>query len=1347
MDMKSFIVIVFCMFCVLSMTYAYGAKTIFVPRDYAIIQDAIMNASDGDTVRVASGRYASFKVGKNIRVVGEDRDNTIISGSYGSPGIRIPNRTNATVEGFTVKEGGKYDNDHYGGIVVMNSTGVVIKNCVIRDNSVASDRHGASGVSIYASEVTMVDCIVEDNVGEQTAGVYCKDDSTLVLKNTIIRRNKSKSVSLHGYYSKNGAGLFSVDSSVEAVNCVFEENEVERNWSGSAIFALGAGSLTLRGCRISDNTANMGAAITVGDQYYGTSSYTSVSVADSVFEDNDRDDIYIYRAEGAVEISRCVFRNTLPDGGTVYSHTAEMEVDDCLFDGSSLPANVDIVVANSTFVNCDQALNVGTGWPGVVITNCIFWDNDSDLGYCEYATITYSCLQEAYAGTGNITDNPEFVDPESRDYRLSAISPCIDTGDKTAPGLGDKDLEGKPRVPAADVDMGCYEYPSFLPIAGIDDIDDSYEYGGERVVRIVFSLYYADSSQVNLSMDYSLDGGDNWNSASGTFSSPAPFDTSPLGVEYEFYWDAAADLGTGVQEDILLRIFPAYLDGQPGFPAVSDPFDFDTRGDMVLNRSSFTFNVSSVITTPSGAQALTISNGEIGSIEWSIAGIPSWLDVTPGSGIVDSEGINVEIEVLTGGLSTGTYEAELTLNSFEAFNTPQTIKVTVNVGVERIVTPDGGLGIQETIDICSPGDVVKVMPGRYEETIVMAPDVSLVGTDMDGTVIVGDGENPVITADDIDSVVIRALTLKRGSFGLSCTHSYISVEDVAARYNYDGGFAFYRYSGTTLKRCAATNNASTGLNCNSQSKVTAENCLFANNGYAGVQAIDSPSTLMNCTVANNAEYGVLARLAEVEVTNCIVFDNRDDLDGCEATYSLIGDGDAGTRNISSNPGFAAPEYMNYHIVFGSPCINGGTTVGAPETDFEGDPRAGDPDMGYDEYIDGDGDSMQDAWEEANGLNPGDASDKLGDADSDGRTNYDEYVRGSDPQDAMSPRGTVYVDASAVPGGNGTEGSPFLSIQDGIDAACYGDIVIVAGGAYDEEVVMKQMVSLRGAERDYPVIALTDEESDGILCFGLTSGKIENFKLSGPWDAVVTVGSSVEINNCEFDGAALSGLFGCYAAAPVYRNILFTGYDASGACLWMMTDVIVENCTAVGNDDSLVRDSGFFAYRSEPVITNSIIRDNHDDLVGCTATYSDISDGDPGTGNILADPLFVTGPHGGFYLSQKAAGQGEDSPCVNTGSESAGDSGLDMLTTRTDGKSDKGIVDMGYHYPVPFQIYFLEQSGDEVTIKWNNRAGISYVVQWSADLENWTDVPVGETGSWIDTVGGLSGHKYYRVWEQ
>jgi hypothetical protein len=68
-------------------------------------------------------------------------------------------------------------------------------------------------------------------------------------------------------------------------------------------------------------------------------------------------------------------------------------------------------------------------------------------------------------------------------------------------------------------------------------------------------------------------------------------------------------------------------------------------------------------------------------------------------------------------------------------------------------------------------------------------------------------------------------------------------------------------------------------------------------------------------------------------------------------------------------------------------------------------------------------------------------------------------------------------------------------------------------------------------------------------------------------------------------------------------------------------------------------------------------------------------------NIWADPRFVTGPMGDYYLSQIAAGETINSPCVDKGSDTAINLGMNIFTTRTDELRDEGTVDMGYHYAI------------------------------------------------------------------
>lgn len=56
-----------------------------------------------------------------------------------------------------------------------------------------------------------------------------------------------------------------------------------------------------------------------------------------------------------------------------------------------------------------------------------------------------------------------------------------------------------------------------------------------------------------------------------------------------------------------------------------------------------------------------------------------------------------------------------------------------------------------------------------------------------------------------------------------------------------------------------------------------------------------------------------------------------------------------------------------------------------------------PDYKGTPYKDSDGDGMSDDWEKSHGLNANDASDALKDADSDGYTNIEEFINGTDPQ--------------------------------------------------------------------------------------------------------------------------------------------------------------------------------------------------------------------------------------------------------------------------------------------------------------------------------------------------------------
>lgn len=186
---------------------------------------------------------------------------------------------------------------------------------------------------------------------------------------------------------------------------------------------------------------------------------------------------------------------------------------------------------------------------------------------------------------------------------------------------------------------------------------------------------------------------------------------------------------------------------------------------------------------------------------------------------------------------------------------------------------------------------------------------------------------------------------------------------------------------------------------------------------------------------------------------------------------------------------------------------------------------------------------------------------------------------------------------------------------------------------------------------------------------------------------------VKLSHCEFFGYNRLKFWGDlepfgYVATAEVTNCLLTGSSKSIIALGYTMEVYLRNCTIVDNDQGIYATDYSFIDA-----TDCIIRGNGDwQMTGnVTAQYSNIEGGFSGEGNIDADPLLKPGPGGDFYLSQVAAGDPEDSPCVDAGSDLAenicftGDTFdfcMDERTTRTDSVFDSGFVDMGYHYQIP-----------------------------------------------------------------
>ena len=185
----------------------------------------------------------------------------------------------------------------------------------------------------------------------------------------------------------------------------------------------------------------------------------------------------------------CKFIGNLADGagGAMESQGGEPTLTSCVLSGNVSTGSggglFNMGTSNATMTNCTLSDNSADGsgggvycsyaTAGVTVLNCILWGNSDSSGNGESSQIRistgppvvvvdYSCIEGlsgGLGGTGNIGDDPWFVDAdgaddvvgtEDDDVHLLEDSPCIDTGH---PALEYQDIDGSRN------DMGAYGGP------------------------------------------------------------------------------------------------------------------------------------------------------------------------------------------------------------------------------------------------------------------------------------------------------------------------------------------------------------------------------------------------------------------------------------------------------------------------------------------------------------------------------------------------------------------------------------------------------------------------------------------------------------------------------------------------------------------------------------------------------------------------------------------------------------------------------------------------------------------------------------------------------------------------
>jgi len=168
--------------------------------NYSSIQEAIDNASDGDTVFVyndSSPYYENVKVNKSLNLIGEDKDTTVINGIKFRDVVHI-SADEVNISGFTIRNNGDYN-----GIKISSNFNTIIDNSIsnngdgieifcsyfntIKGNTISSNNN--NGIYLYISNYnTIRDNIITSN---NKYGIKIKwSRFNIIIKNNIINNEQ-----------------------------------------------------------------------------------------------------------------------------------------------------------------------------------------------------------------------------------------------------------------------------------------------------------------------------------------------------------------------------------------------------------------------------------------------------------------------------------------------------------------------------------------------------------------------------------------------------------------------------------------------------------------------------------------------------------------------------------------------------------------------------------------------------------------------------------------------------------------------------------------------------------------------------------------------------------------------------------------------------------------------------------------------------------------------------------------------------------------------------------------------------------------------------------------------------
>jgi hypothetical protein len=431
-----------------------GGKPALVSFSGCTFEDNFASRGGGAFLTYEASIYQvrSCRFTRNRATIGAGLHTESLAHAYSAPcALDVSNST--FTQNTASFNGGGFYNDIGSAWEEYSSAAITISGCSFSGNSAVGAGGGVYCATNGSRHVIKYDsCTFDRNTAESGGGIHLQFgmlgrhgvNSQFNLTRSSFRNN---SASAYG----GGISLYNFSHALIVGGSIIENNTAPNGGGISLAYSVG---MAFDSCLIRNNTAQNGGGLYSFFTSSGLPIVTRCSISGNSAINAGGGLYHAY--QGTFTIDNSVISGNYAGrfGGALFDSSCNSALRNCTLSGDSAGTAPGIY---------------NTGGASPIIMNSIIWEGNTSIvdGIGSTPTVVYNTIQGGYPGTGNISTDPQFLNPQpaqaaptiNGNYQVFACSPTIDAGTATVyflPGTTDK--LGRPRKNGAEIDQGAYEY-------------------------------------------------------------------------------------------------------------------------------------------------------------------------------------------------------------------------------------------------------------------------------------------------------------------------------------------------------------------------------------------------------------------------------------------------------------------------------------------------------------------------------------------------------------------------------------------------------------------------------------------------------------------------------------------------------------------------------------------------------------------------------------------------------------------------------------------------------------------------------------------------------------------------